>query len=219
MSPASTIYIARHGERIDHVDMAWANTAETPYDPFLTEKGVKQAYALGCYMKTKGLTHIFASPFYRAVQTAHQIAQQTGLPIYIEPGLGEYLHPDWFVCQPELKPAEVLKKDFETIDPSYVPQILGVYPESRDDVIVRAGCIARLLASQFSGNILLVAHGMTCEFMARGLSNAGRRPYISYCSLQTCTLRKQQGIMYDVEETVAVGFMDETIRPVVKIIE
>lgn len=219
MTPASTVFIARHGERIDRVDMAWANTAQTPYDPFLTEKGIKQAHALGHHLKTRGLTHIFASPFYRTVQTAHQVAQQTGLPIYIEPGLGEYLHPEWFVSQPELKSAEELKKDFEAVDTSYIPQIFGVYPESRDDVIVRAGCVARLLASQFSGNILLVGHGMTCEFMARGLTNAGRRPYISYCSLQTCTLRLEQGMLYDVDETIAIGFMDEAIRPIVKQIE
>lgn len=219
MESASTVYIARHGERIDHVNPKWTETAENPYDPFLTEKGIQQAQALGRFLLQQtdnNITHIFASPFYRTVQTANEVAKLTNLPICIEPGLGEYLNKDWFSTRPKLVPIEHLKKEFGCIDTSYTPHIACRYPESRDDVIVRSCMTARVLAEKFSGNLLLVGHGMTCEFMARGLSNAGIRPYISYCSVQTCRAREEQPGVYDLDEEVRIDFMDESIRPVVK---
>lgn len=216
MSPASTVFIARHGERIDHVDLEWSLTAKNPYDPFLTEKGTRQAQALGNYLKDKNLAYIFASPFYRTVQTANEVAVQTGLPICIEPGLGEYLNTDWFNHPPQLKTVGELKKEFDLVNTSYVPKLFARYPESRDDAIVRSGCAARLLAARYSGNILLVAHGMTCEFMARGLTNAPLRPYIAYCALQTCTMEDKDEFLYSIDDKVLIDFMDESIRPVVK---
>lgn len=216
-SPASVVYIARHGERIDHVNPAWLETAENPHDPFLTQRGIEQAAALGKHLSTKNLTHIFASPFYRAVQTANEVAKQTGLPIKIENGLGEYLKEAWFEHRPILKDIGELKKDFECIDTSYKSQMFCRFPESKDDVTVRSGCTARLLALKYTGRILLVGHGMTCEFTARGLSNAGLRPYISYCSLQTCHLIEDiNSGMYDVDDNVDISFMGESIRPIVK---
>lgn len=109
MSPASTVFIARHGERIDHVDRTWRASAANPYDAFLTQKGLAQARALGRHLKNKDVTHIFASPFYRTVQTANQVAQELGLPMKIEPGLGEYLNEDWFDHKPKLKHLQDLK--------------------------------------------------------------------------------------------------------------
>lgn len=217
MECASTVYIARHGERIDHVNPKWTETAENPYDPFLTEKGIKQAQALGRFLQEDGgITRIFASPFYRTVQTANEVAKVTGLPICIEPGLGEFLNKEWFSTRPKLVPVEELKKEFDCIDTSYSPEVSCRYPEIRDDVIVRSGLTAQLLASKYAGRILLVGHGMTCEFMARGLSNAGIRPYISYCSVQTCRSRKDQPHLYNLDDDVRIDFMDEAIRPVVK---
>lgn len=219
MAPARVVYIARHGERIDHVNRDWKKSAPNPYDPFLTERGIAQARSLGVYLKSKGkLDHIFVSPFYRTVQTAHQVSLETGTPLKIEPGLGEYLNPEWFEHMPKLKTVQELSEEFKSIDTSYV----GVYSphglESRDEVIVRSTCTAQWLASKYDGNILLVGHGMTCEFTARGLTGAGLRPYISYCSLQTCEIVEGSPIAkYKVagKQEVEVEFMSEEIRPVV----
>lgn len=217
MSHASTIYVARHGERIDHIDRDWKKTAPSPHDPFLTERGVAQAHALGIRLKDAGLTHIFASPFYRTCETANEVSKVTGIPIFVEPGLGEFLNRDWFENRPQLKSITELKEKFSTIDPTYEPEVSCRFPETRDDVIVRATITARILSAKYGGaTILLVGHGMTCEFMARGLANAPVRPYISYCSLQTNTLKDDKTGMYKVDDEVDISFMEGPIKPVVK---
>ncbi|KAI0564186.1 Histidine phosphatase [Gracilaria domingensis] len=215
--PASTVYIARHGERIDHVDKSWKATSERPHDPFLTETGIQQAHHLGKHLATKELTHIFASPFFRTVQTANEVAKVTGLPIKIEPGLSEWLHPEWFPKTPTMLPVKTLKEQFPSIDDTHEPLVFPDYPETRDRVIERSRQIAQRLAAKYSGNLLLVAHGMTCEFVARGLTDAGPRPYISYCSLQTCVRVEDEDkyVVYGPDEA-DVSFMPEDIRPEIK---
>src|SRR5687767_485984 len=40
---AGTAYIIRHGERIDQIDPTWASTSKYPFDPPLTDLGIRQA--------------------------------------------------------------------------------------------------------------------------------------------------------------------------------
>ena len=47
------VFIIRHGERLDNVDYDWVRTAERPYDPPLTEDGVKEASEAGMRFKDK----------------------------------------------------------------------------------------------------------------------------------------------------------------------
>lgn len=220
MAPASVVYIARHGERIDHVDDLWKHTAKNPYDAYLTKTGLAQARALGKHLRGKQVSHIFASPFYRTVQTANQVAEEIGVVMKIEPGLGEYLNEEWFDHAPGLRSIEELKSEFPLIDTSYVPQFFPQYPESRDQVIVRTTAVARLLAQKFSGRIVLIAHGMTCEFTARGLTFADARPYISYCSLQTCFLEEEDGkgghYRFGEPSDPDISFMPVDIQPAVE---
>ncbi|PXF46033.1 Protein UBASH3A-like [Gracilariopsis chorda] len=214
---SSVVYIARHGERIDHVDKSWKQQADSPHDPFLTEVGLRQANSLGQHLSDKRLSHIFCSPFLRTVQTANEVSKVTGLPIKIEPGLSEWLHREWFSRSPKLLPIDTLKAKFPSIDTTHTPVVFPDYPETRDRVIARSAQTATLLASKYTGNILLVAHGMTCEFTARGLTRSGPVPYIAYCSLQTCVLA-DDGQTYHVHgpNEPDVSFIPEEIRPYVK---
>ena len=41
------VFIIRHGERLDNVDYDWVRWAERPYDPPLTDDGVKEASEAG----------------------------------------------------------------------------------------------------------------------------------------------------------------------------
>ena len=70
-----TVWIARHGNRIDFVNPDWFLTAERPYDPHLSEDGHVQAKQLANRLKGEGISHIFASPFLRTVQTANHAAK------------------------------------------------------------------------------------------------------------------------------------------------
>lgn len=217
MTLASMVSVARHGERIDHVDRSWRDTAENPHDPFLTQTGISQAQALGAKLAGTGLTHIFASPFYRTVQTANEVAKLTGVNVKIEAGLSEYLNPDWFPEEPKLQPVAKLMEDFTLIDATHCSVYNPKYPEAREDLVERAGKTARLLAERFSGHILLVAHGITCEFTVRGITGAGPRPYISYCSLQTCNRIDDAGTYYiDGPNEPDISFIPEDIKPYVK---
>lgn len=218
MSLASVVFVARHGERIDHVNRSWRDTAENPHDPFLTETGIRQANALGQKLTGSGLTHIFASPFYRTVQTANEVAKVTGLPIKVEAGICEYLNKDWFDRKPNLQPMRQLKEHFPLIDISYSSLVEPQYPETRDILIERAGRTAQLLSEKFSGPILLVGHGISCEFAVRGITGAGPIPYISYCSLQTCRKKETEPASYYIDGSLEpdISFMSDDIKPIVK---
>jgi len=36
------VWVARHGQRIDFVELNWENTTERPFDPYLTLRGLEQ---------------------------------------------------------------------------------------------------------------------------------------------------------------------------------
>ena len=45
------VFVIRHGERIDHVDYSWVGKSDRPYDPPLTEQGVREAKDTGHMLK------------------------------------------------------------------------------------------------------------------------------------------------------------------------
>lgn len=164
------IWIARHGNRIDFVNPEWFNTAERRFDPPLSDDGVVQAYQLGQRLKAENITHIFASPFLRTVQTANQIAEALDLPIKLESGLSEWLNPVWMPAMPEKMSIEALTEAFPTIDTSYTSRVIAEYPETQEIALERSGKTARLLADEFlPEDILLVGHGASVLGATMGL--------------------------------------------------
>jgi broad specificity phosphatase PhoE len=165
-----TIWIARHGNRIDFVNPEWFNTAERRFDPHLSDDGVVQAYQLGQRLKRENITHIFASPFLRTVQTANQIAEALDLPIKLESGLSEWLNPAWMPAMPETMSIEALTEVFPRIDTSYTSRVIAEYPETDEKSLERSGKTARLLADEFlPEDILLVGHGASVLGATMGL--------------------------------------------------
>ncbi|KAF9480584.1 phosphoglycerate mutase-like protein [Pholiota conissans] len=61
-----TVTFIRHGESEDNLRAVWAGWKDAP----LSELGQKQANALGHYLSTTRITHIYASPLNRAHTTA-----------------------------------------------------------------------------------------------------------------------------------------------------
>ena len=47
------IFVIRHGERLDNIDYEWVRRAERPYDPPLTEDGIREAIEAGKVFKDK----------------------------------------------------------------------------------------------------------------------------------------------------------------------
>jgi broad specificity phosphatase PhoE len=72
-----TIWIVRHGERVDNVDADWAKSAPRGAwdDPTLTPRGLKQAREVGRRLaaESERIDFVFCSPFTRCLQTATQL--------------------------------------------------------------------------------------------------------------------------------------------------
>jgi broad specificity phosphatase PhoE len=115
----AVVVVARHAERLDYVSRDsggnWVSTAERPYDPPLTNHGIKQALFLGRHLaselKTFGfppIAAVYSSPLLRCRETA--IGIQQGLssksssscdehsqpPVRVELGLAESINEDWY---------------------------------------------------------------------------------------------------------------------------
>ncbi|KAF0354909.1 phosphoglycerate mutase [Gigaspora margarita] len=109
-----TLFIIRHGERVDSVDPNFRFTSPTPYDAPLTSKGKRQAKRTGAYIHDIQLETvvkdidrqrkveyvIYTSPLLRTVETAIGIAEgiassRPNLPIdsiqfRIEPAISDW---------------------------------------------------------------------------------------------------------------------------------
>lgn len=165
---SQTVWIARHGNRIDFVNPDWFLSAERPYDPHLSEDGHIQAKQLANRLNGESISHIFASPFLRTVQTANHVGQVLDLPIKLDWGLCEWLNPDWMPAMPETLSLETLSQRFPRIDASYqwgTPH----YPETGEQCLERAGEAARRLVAAYPDDILLVGHGASVIGATMGL--------------------------------------------------
>jgi broad specificity phosphatase PhoE len=183
MTAKQIVWIARHGNRLDFVYPEWFNTAERRYDPPLSEDGFIQAKQLGKRLEKENITHIFASPFLRTIQTANEIAEILNLPIKIETGLSEWHNPNWMSDKPKTHPQEFLAKEYPRIDWNYTSYVIPKYPESEEEVNQRTADTARQLVAQFSQHILLVGHGASVVGATRGLVGENLTIKASLCCL------------------------------------
>jgi len=175
------VWICRHGIRIDLVDPTWRR--RNGHDPHLSEEGVRQARETGERLRGEGIRHIYSSPFLRAVETAHHIAEVLDLPIRIEQGAGEWLNPRWFSQTPEIASAAELAGRFPRVDIEYESIVLPSYPETGEEAFARAGRAARLLAEGHRGDLLLVGHGHSVVGMSWGLLNGRPDIHAGLCAL------------------------------------
>ena len=180
-STEQTVWICRHGLRIDQVDPTWRR--RNGHDPYLAEEGVQQARETGERLRGEGIERIFASPFLRAVETAHHIADILDLAVHIERGACEWLNPQWFAQMPEIVPAEEMARRFPRVDPAYESVVLPRYPETAEEAFVRAGKAARLLVQRHPGNLLLVGHGHSVVGMSWGLLEDRPDIHAELCAL------------------------------------
>jgi broad specificity phosphatase PhoE len=86
-----SLYLVRHGQRLDAVDKNWYEKDDNQYDPPLSDAGFEQAECLAERLLQEPIDYIFVSPYLRALQTAHPIAEALDLPLYVENGIGEWL--------------------------------------------------------------------------------------------------------------------------------
>ncbi|GMV80273.1 MAG: hypothetical protein AMXMBFR7_14570 [Planctomycetota bacterium] len=186
------VYIARHGNRIDFVDKTWKARAERPHDPHLSPDGLDQARRLAERMRATAVRHVFASPFYRCVQTAHETAAVLGLPLKIEHGACEYLNAEWFPVAPEFLPPAQLVRDFPRVDAAYTPHVTPAWPEpnEREHTWPRCARTIRLLLERYDGDLFIVGHGATVLGLTYGLVSG--EPHLT-CGLTGLVELEQNG--------------------------
>lgn len=209
-----TIWIARHGNRIDFVNPEWFNTAERRYDPPLSDDGVVQAYQLAQRLKGQGINHIFASPFLRTVQTANQVASALDLPIKLESGLSEWLNSAWMTAMPERMSINALTELFPRIDTSYTSRVVAEYPETGEQARKRAGVTAKLLADEFQEDILLMGHGASVLGATMGLVGGIAETEInaSLCCLVKVVRQDSEWVLELKGDTSHLTQIEEVIR-------
>ncbi len=90
------VIIVRHGHRASWVSDDWGVRwqKERPNDSPLSELGLQQARELGAHLAEKPPTKILSSPYFRTLQTAHEIAAATHVPISVEYGISEWTNSD-----------------------------------------------------------------------------------------------------------------------------
>jgi broad specificity phosphatase PhoE len=163
---ARRIFLARHGNRRDFVDPTWLDAAEEPYDPPLSADGVEQARRLGVRLRDEGVANIVASPFLRTIQTAHHANETLKVPIFIEPGFGEFLHAETFDRLPRLRGLAELRIDYPMLGEGYVAACALRYPESTAQLVERAQRALESLLDKLPGTLLVVSHAASVCAMA-----------------------------------------------------
>jgi len=182
-------FVLRHGERIDRVDREWKKRNKHQLDdPPLTDEGHRMAAATAEYLRQKGITHIYCSPFTRTLQTALPVSAMLGIPVRIEEGLAEWNWTNLFTRAPQL----VHKYDTKTlatynVDTTQFSRFpVTKFPESWTDVAERYRSILQVLWQHHAGanhRILLVSHSPMLKTAIRLWASKPGSHDVDYCAL------------------------------------
>ncbi|THV04907.1 phosphoglycerate mutase-like protein [Dendrothele bispora CBS 962.96] len=195
-----TIYIARHGFRLNWVTTTWKSETGLARDPPLAAFGVTQAEELATYFSSlpedQRPTAIFSSPYYRCLQTAKPTSIALNIPIYVEHGLSEWYSPvaPNTGLHPRPGSASSLKAFFPQIDPEgwssvYYPtrrgeDVQGLHDRMNDFLSHFVPHAEKKLPVEKHKRILFVSHAASIIVLARellGKRNLGLR--VGCCSL------------------------------------
>lgn len=178
-----TIYIARHGFRMNWINENWSSPTGLQRDSPLAAFGEVQARELAAYFlalpEDRRPTAIFSSPYYRCLQTSKPTSQALQVPIYVEHGISEWYSPvaPGTGLHPRASSAAVLQTHISEIDHSWssiwYPSRKG---EDVEDLQERAKGFLDLLIPEVERrfndkhkNILLVSHAATIIVLCQGL--------------------------------------------------
>ncbi|MFD0670154.1 histidine phosphatase family protein [Cohnella sp. GCM10027633] len=166
-----SVWLIRHGMRLNFEDPGWAKSAARPHDSPLSETGLQQARETAMFLQDQGIRHMFVSPFYRTLQTASVIAETLDLSLRVEYGFYEWLNPAWTPAFPEIITPEAAFSEFRMIDPAYRSYSGPGYPEEDENVHVydRVKPAIAGIVRDFDGPVAIVGHGASMHQAARAL--------------------------------------------------
>ncbi|CAJ0606630.1 unnamed protein product [Cylicocyclus nassatus] len=158
------VWVVRHAEREDNFNPNWQSLPQArglaDDDPFLSERGRRQAQEVAARFRNIPLAHVFASPFYRTMQTASIVVAGKKILIKPEPGLCEALH---HCCSPPgFMNSLRLKQIFPLTDTSYVPvftkETLPKEPFADNASVPRVRHTFTQITQKYKGDLLFVSH-------------------------------------------------------------
>ncbi len=184
-----TLFVARHGSRIDFEQPTWIEHAERPYDPELSPRGIHQASQLAARVARETIKLVYSSPYLRAVHTACLCARALHRPLRIEAGFGERLDPAWFSHQPETLSIERLHELFEAVDTSYHSLVEPEFPEHVEEAQQRFRRTMHEVLMRSEGSLLIVGHGATVAGVTAALVPGRFAPTADEASLSRLECR------------------------------
>ncbi len=148
--------LLRHGQSEFNLHFTATRVDPGIVDPRLTELGHHQAEQAAEQLEGHGITHIIASPYTRALQTAAPFARKLKLPVLINPIVRERYA---FSCDVG-SPASHLARDWPQHDFSQLDEIWWpAIEEPAASVIDRANLFrAEMAALPHWANTLVVSH-------------------------------------------------------------
>lgn len=165
-----SLYLVRHGERLDAVDKHWYSADDNKYDPPLSEAGLEQAQRLAERLSREPIDHVFVSPYLRALQSAQPIAEALDLPLYVENGFGEWLGRGLIPQDPKIIAPYQRREEFPQLDFSHNPRLIPRWPETVNECFERLERTMNQILDAYEGNILIVGHGRTVTGLAHRLT-------------------------------------------------
>jgi broad specificity phosphatase PhoE len=178
------VWLCRHGNRVDFVDPSWRGT-----DPHLSPDGVAQAKETGARLRGEPIRHIFSSPFLRAVETAHHIAEALDLSIKVEHGACEWMNAAWFPQPPAYIPLNEMQARFPRVDLDYRTMVHPHHPETQPELRARCRLTADRLLDTCGTGILVVGHGASVTGLAWGVLGPNHGLLSGQCT-GLCSLTK-----------------------------
>ena len=152
MSPRC--FLIRHGQ----TDWNLAQRIQGHADLPLNASGLDQARCLAGYFTGQPVTALYTSHLTRSLQTAHAIAEQTGLNIVIDPDLAEIQLGEWEgLTGPEVDLRYDGAYALWQVSPSRV-RIPGAEPLPAFRARAR-NAFARIAGQHPDGRVVLVTHG------------------------------------------------------------
>ena len=156
------LWLVRHGEGRDEARRG-AEQVDRPHDPPLTDHGRWQAARVGDRLRDRDadVAVVYSSPFLRAVETAHHVAERLDRPVFVDHGLSDHLDVDRFDVAPAVMTPRALAERFDTVDASHTSVLRPNYPESAEEAADRTLRAVRRLATAVDDSPLFVGHALT----------------------------------------------------------
>jgi glucosyl-3-phosphoglycerate phosphatase len=162
--------LLRHGQ--SEFNLHFGATRRDPgiIDPRLTDLGHAQADAAASALADAGIERIIASPYTRALETAAPVARALGLPLMIDPIVGERCA---FACDIGSPRTELERAwpehDFSTLEEVWWPK----QEEPEASIVARAARFRAVLAKRhdWAGTLVVSHWGFILSMTGQSVTN------------------------------------------------